>query len=415
MKNIIPFLAFFLMLAACNSDDETDDNIINSQSILIESNITEETILKDIITDPNVADYIVKGYLDVRSSLTIEPGVVIAFDANSGFFVEDINTADGIFIAKGEAQNPIRFTGLQKEPGFWRGITIYSNDVRNELNHCILEYAGSDYLVEYSSVKVKGGLALNGTTGFNGSVKLLNTTIRSCKGYGFIVERGTTLRSFSSNTFSENEKAAVQIDADNAGVLDAASNYAGNNGMEGVEINASGSPTHLLTQDATWSALNGASYFIAQSFQAEAKLTIAAGAKLKFEANQTITFKEDYSGNNDGILIANGTEDKKITFTAVEATPGYWKGLIIQSSSNLNKMNYCIVEYGGSDNIVGNKKGNIGLDRITTFDFPKLTITNSILRNSSGCGIIKDTFGSDLTESDNDFDNNTEAPICTSS
>ncbi|MGB3547282.1 MAG: hypothetical protein WBA17_09925, partial [Saprospiraceae bacterium] len=75
-------------------------------------------------------------------------------------------------------------------------------------------------------------------------------------------------------------------------------------------------------------------------------------------------------------------------------------------------MNYCIVEYGGSDNIVGAKKGNVGLDKDGAYDAPKLTITNSILRNSTGCGIIVDTFGGELTESDNDFDNNSEGSIC---
>jgi hypothetical protein len=67
----------------------------------------------------------------------------------------------------------------------------------------VLEYAGSDFLVEYSNIQIKGGLALNSISGgFDGGVKLQNSTIRSCLGYGFIAEQGTVIRSFSSNSFS---------------------------------------------------------------------------------------------------------------------------------------------------------------------------------------------------------------------
>lgn len=410
MKNLTLFLAICLFFWNCTSDDSLDDII--SQQIIISTDINEDTILEDIIEDPNIADYIVRGYLDVNAVLTVEPGVRIAFDANAGFFIRGINTT-GVITAVGTSTNPIIFTGLTAAPGFWRGISIQSIDVRNELTYCLLEYAGSDFLVEYSSVRVKGGLALNSISGgFDGGIKLKNSTIRNCAGYGFIAEQGTTIREFVANSFNDNEEAAVRIDADNAGKLDGASSYAGKNGVDGVEINASGSPTHKLTQDATWPALqSNAIYYITQSFQAEAKLTIEAGSTLAFEANQTITFREDFSGNNDGILIANGTSSQPITFTAVTPEPGYWQGLVIRSSSSLNSMNYCVVEYGGSD-LINGLRGCIILDKDGAFDAPKLTITNSTVRNSLGCGIAVDSFGGILTESDNSFESNSEGSIC---
>ncbi len=360
MKNLFTLCILSVFLFSCGSDDPIDD-ILSDQTILIDSDITEETVLEDIIADPAVADYRVRGYLDIDALLTINPGVVIAFEANAGFFVAGINTT-GVLKAIGTAAQPIIFTGVEKRPGFWRGISIQSNDVRNELTHTILEYAGSDFLVQYSSVKVKGGLALNSQSGgFDGGVKLKNSTIRQCLGYGFIVEQFTSIREFSSNTFSNNEKAAVRVDANNAGSLDAASNYAGKNGLEGVEINASGSPTHLLTTDATWPALkDNAVYLVEQGFDAEAKLTLMPGVTMAFQANQGITFEQDQFGNKDGILIANGSSAKPIIFTAIDKAPGYWKGLQVQSNSVLNKLNYCIIEYGGSDPIADSKNGNLG-------------------------------------------------------
>ncbi|GAA5032138.1 hypothetical protein GCM10011506_24410 [Marivirga lumbricoides] len=409
--NKIKLPIFFLIaLVACNSDD-TPIGPITDATILIESDILEETLLEDIIEDPSVADYIVQGYLDVRALLTIEPGVVIAFEANSGFYIEGVG-ASGAIRAVGTSQKPILFTGIEKVPGFWRGITVLANDVRNELNYCVLEYAGSDDLVAFGSVKLKGGLAVEDASGFNGSLKLKNTTIQSCLGYGFIVEQGAVLREFSSNSFFNNKEAAVRIDAENTDLIDANSTFSGNNGIDGVEINASGSATHRLTADATWVSLKeGANYVISQTFSAEARLTIAAGATLAFEANQTITFREDFSGNNDGILIANGTASKNITFTAVEKQPGYWQGLVIRSSSNLNSMEYCVVEFGGSD-LVSGLRGNIILDKDGAFDAPQLTITNSVIRNGLGCGIAVDSFGGMLTESDNSFAGNNDNSIC---
>lgn len=410
MKNLSLILATCLFFWNCSSDDSLDD--ITIQQITISTDINEDTILEDIIDDPKVADYLIRGYLDVRAVLTIDPGVVIAFGANSGLVIEGVGSATGTIRAVGTAQKPIVFTGLEKIPGFWKGITVLANDVRNEINFCILEYAGSDDLVTYGSVGVKGGLALESITGFNGSLKLKNTTIQSCLGYGFIVEQFAVLREFSSNSFQENEKAAVRIDADNAALMDDNSIFIGNNGIEGVEINASGSPTHRLTADATWSALSdGATYVIGQSFLAEARLTIEAGATLAFEANQTITFREDFSGNNDGILIANGSASENITFTAVEPEPGYWQGLVIRSSSDLNSMNYCVVEFGGSD-LVSGLRGNVILDKDGAFNAPSLTISNSILRSSLGCGIAVDQFGGTLNAVDNTFENNDDNNIC---
>jgi hypothetical protein len=74
-------------------------------------------------------------------------------------------------------------------------------------------------------------------------------------------------------------------------------------------------------------------------------------------------------------------------------------------------MKYCVVEYGGSD-LIGGLRGNVLLDKDGAFDVPKLTITNSILRNSLGCGISVDTFGGILTESDNTFQSNSDGSIC---
>ncbi|UII22902.1 NosD domain-containing protein [Fulvivirga ligni] len=374
----------------------------------LSDNITEDLHLVNIHDDPDIPDYVIDGFLTVTAELTIDPDVHIAFTANSGLFIN----GDGMIEAIGEEDLPIRFTGVQKTPGYWLGIKVRANDVRNQLDHVIVEYAGSDIIASYGSVDLKAGVAIDGASGNSGSLTLRNSTIQNCEGYGFLVEHGTLLRGFLNNTFSGNEEAAVRIDAENADMLDDLSNYNNNNGYDGVEINASGSPVHALTSDADWVNLGeDVPYKIAQSFDVEAELTIMAGATLSFDANQTMYFKQDYNGPNDGIIIAKGTSGNMITFTAVNKTPGFWRGLVVQSNSVLNEMNYCIVEYGGSD-LITDELANIILDKDGAYDPPVLKVTNSTIRNSAGCGIVVDNFGGSLTASGNTFSDNSGSDVC---
>jgi len=375
-----------LFLSGCSDDEDTTPAVFEPQTI--SSDIVEDTRLEDINPEPGEADYIVTDYIDVEAVLTIDPGVVIMFDANAGFFVTEVNTAKGAIIAQGTASDSIIFTGVQKSKGYWRGIAVESADARNAFDYVVLEYAGSDYLTTYgTSIKLNGGLAIEGVTGFNGNLSLANSTIKSCDGYGFIIEEGTVLKGFSSNLFQNNTLAAVHLDADNAGNLDSETSFDGGNGFDGVVINASGSPTHSLTTDATWPALsNGSAYRVEQSFVTVAQLTIMPGATIEFEANQTIIFRQDLD-TPLGVIKAIGTETQPITFTGAAKTAGYWQGLIIQSSSTSNKMDYCIVEYGGSDPIDGSY-ANIGVDKDGAYATPYLSVTNSIIRHSAGCGIF---------------------------
>ncbi|GAA0193916.1 hypothetical protein GCM10009122_57010 [Fulvivirga kasyanovii] len=401
---ILSLLAF----TGCGDDDGDApvDPIVEPE--LLSSDINEELRLENTVAEDGLADYIVDGFLQVNADLIIDPGVCIVFTANSGLF---INT-DGSIQAIGTSNEPIKFTGEMKEEGFWRGLQIRANDVRNELNHVILEYAGSDYLATYgTNVKLNGGVAIEGASGSYGSLKLHNSTIQKCMGIGFIVEQHASLREFSNNILADNTEAAVRIDADNTGSIDSETSFTGN-GFNGVEINASGSPTHDLTAEDTWQPLSdGAAYRIAQSFDARATLTIMPGTIIEFEANQTIAFKQDFSGPNDGIIIAKGTASEPITFTGATKTAGYWQGLIVQSNSVLNELDHCIVEYGGSDEIDGGM-ANIILSKDGAFEDPDLSVSNTTLRHSAGCAIYVDPFGGNITTSDITVSDNAGGGIC---
>lgn len=83
------------------------------------------------------------------ATLTIEPGVTVKFAAGKALSVS------GELIARGTANNPIRFTGATATPGYWGFIkfeadstdaTYDDNDVYTGgsiLQHAVVEYAGS--------------------------------------------------------------------------------------------------------------------------------------------------------------------------------------------------------------------------------------------------------------------------------
>lgn len=413
-------IAITSMCASCANEALTltrDTGTILS-SVIIDRDIEETTTLAKLDCNDDGPDYIVTDAIDVEQPLTVEAGVVIAFEANAGLAVVDV-IDDGSITAVGTSEEPILFTGLEPRSGFWRGIDVESNDVRNELNHVIVEYAGSDIIAQTGSANATGGVSVDQSSGFTSSLSVENSVFRNNTGYGLIVERGSTLRGFSNNTFDNNTEAAVLIDAENVGVLDGESNYfgsepTGTNGLNGVEIRSFG-PVHDLTADATWPALSGgAVYRVVQSIDVQARLTIEPGATIEFEANETMVFEQDFNGPNDGVLIAKGTEAANITFTGVQKTAGYWRGLVVQSNSSLNEIDHCVVEYGGSD-VVADFAANIVVDRDGAFEPPDLTVTNSTIRHSAGCGIVVDSFGGDLAQSDNEFLDNAGADVCDAS
>lgn len=376
--------------------------------IILSTDIRSDLTLRDIVCDPSQPDYVVTDLIDVDALLTIEPGVIIEFTANSGLVVDEFG--GGTLIAKGTAVNPITFTGQTKTRGFWRGLIFETNDVRNELDHVIVEYAGSDVIADDIKGGVRGGIAVNVEPGGEpASIKLTNSTIRENDGYGLIMEWFSQLRDFSNNSFEGNTDAAVLTEAINVGALDATTSYRGGNGFEGVEISET-TAGNTLRDDATWTNFDdGSSYYVSGDIEIEATLTILAGATLEFEANTEIFFGVPFN-RPEGILIANGTMLDPVTFTGVQKVAGFWKGIVIQSTSNQNLMSHCIVEYGGSDAILGGEPANISLD---IFNFaPNLTLLNSTVRNSAGCGVYIQSSSSVLTQSANTFTDNPGGNVC---
>lgn len=75
----------------------------------------------------------------VRDLLTIQPGVVIEFGAETELHIHEDG---GGLKAVGTPTDPIIFTGVSKVPKAWKGIRVYSEHAENKIAHAEIHYSG---------------------------------------------------------------------------------------------------------------------------------------------------------------------------------------------------------------------------------------------------------------------------------
>lgn len=76
-----------------------------------------------------------------NGKLTINPGVSILFETQTGIKIEDTAT----FSAVGTASNKIMFQGVDPQAASWYGIEFrFTQSPSNEISHAVIEHAGSD-------------------------------------------------------------------------------------------------------------------------------------------------------------------------------------------------------------------------------------------------------------------------------
>lgn len=388
--------AFVLLLAswACKKETKT---ILPE---VIDYNITAAKTLKNRIEDPTQVDYLVKKTdWQILESLTIEPGVVIAFESNCGMNIR--YSGNGYVNSKGTAEKPIRFTGNTAQAGFWKGILVGSADTRNVFDFCIVEYGGGAALISGMPLS---NIAVTNTSNNHGKITITNSKIRNSAGYGMSMALGSELIAFSNNTFSQNTTAALQLPPSEVAQIDNLSVFATANETNAVEI--LGEDLNELTEQ-TWKKLNGnTQYKVIGNITLRSGLVIEAGASFSMSAASMIRVLFP-----SGYLIALGNSTNKISFQGYTNTKGFWKGILFNSSDLRNELSFCNIMDGGSSALIsGLSNANIGVFT-QSGNIGKAKINNCTISNSNGCGISKDA-SSILTESSNTFSGNTSNDIC---
>jgi hypothetical protein len=296
--------------------------------------------------------------------LTIEAGVEINFAAAGN----SINVSANAGMAmNGTAEDPIKISGpsTNLNKGAWNRIVYNSDRADNVMNYVHLKNGGSGSSgysamveLEHGQLKMTNcvieGSAKNGVYAYRGTyTEFSNNEIKNCNAYPvYAYDYIIYVKNIDgSNTFTGNTNNYVYVGATSLG--------------ESMTLNKLSIP---------WFFFNG--------FNVDASspitLTIEAGAQLYFNYEKKFTIGER------AVLVAEGAADNRIVIRGAETTPGYWKGVRIDSGQYGNKINYC--DISGSGNESG-WNGNSNLYLYPQGDKMRLQVHNTTLSNSNYYGL----------------------------
>lgn len=142
-------------------------------------------------------------------------------------------------------------------------------------------------------------------------------------------------------------------------------------------------------------------YLVTSDIHVTVHLTIDPSVAIAFEAGKAMYI------DSPGSINAVGWGDKAIVFTGKNKTPGFWKGLIINSSSTLNKLERVTVEYGGSSPADGIEvAANLGMT-----SKGNLHLVASIIQHSAAYGMVVESGANWSADSFSNIFKNNQTPL----
>lgn len=159
------------------------------------------------------------------------------------------------------------------------------------------------------------------------------------------------------------------------GFIDSQTNFNGGD----VEVYKGDTQT---SGSATWSDLNNGRFYFSGNVTIENTVTIEEGARFEMGTDTKLVVTEGSS--HTGILKAIGTSSESIVFTGRAKAKGAWGGILINSGSVENEMDYVTIRYGGGTDLATYMDaGNLGV-----YNESYLKISNSTIEHSANYGLI---------------------------
>ncbi|MBN2327472.1 MAG: carboxypeptidase regulatory-like domain-containing protein [Candidatus Omnitrophica bacterium] len=287
--------------------------------------ISGGTMQKDRIWRYHALPYLVDSDVTVAQGmqLQIEAGTQIQFDGQDADLI-----INGVLRIEGNEGNPVRLLSVD-DSIFWGGVLIQNADEAQPsvIQHAIFERGGSDYF----SSSLKGMLRV-----VNCSPTIENCIFRSSHYFGILLENSDAAVSdceFISNTYDP-----IRMNVDCSPVL--TNNSASENRYDGIRIEGG-----TLQKDRIWR-------FNSLPFLLDEDVTVPVEYGLVIEAGATVQFRDrQVDLICSGLLTANGSSDRPITFTSMNDSPdASWGGLLLaNASSSASTLMHCMFRYGGSN------------------------------------------------------------------
>ena len=341
-KAILTLMVTFVFTACGDSEDKTTtsstpETETPASTATLDSKLIEECTIPSgkTVTLGNrndKVDYIIDCIYMVKGDLIVEKNVTIEFGTNAG-----INVDGGSIQLKGEEKTPVILTGIDKSKGAWKGVMVDSNDVKNEINYTNINYAGGE---AFNSNDDKGAVIIWA----DAKLKMQNSTITNSETYGINAKYTGDELVLKNNTITDCD-APMYLSVSYPDTI-SGGKYTGN---KTDAIIVYGGLLRAISHDATWND-HGVPYHITDTLNVVAgggKLTINSGVTMAFGLDVELYINEGASGSKPS-LIAKGTEDNPITFTAINKVKGGWRGIHFDSPSPLNEIAFANIEYASN-------------------------------------------------------------------
>ena len=277
----------------------------------------------------------------LNADVTVEAGTVFLIEEDSYITVTD----SGSLINNGTQAAPIVYTSASIEPqsGDWAYIDLYSNG--NVFDWTVVEYGGKDFASVYCND--------------NSSISITNTVF-SDSDKALHMRDGSTLHTFSNNTFTRIQEYPITVSPDHVAHL--GSLTASENEHPSIEVSYG-----RLSSNGTWKNL--ALPYSINNMHINAIVTVEAGTTLWMVPDALITI------NDSGSLILDGTATASITVTSEKGTPlaGDWQEFdFYATSNNNNRFSYTNIMYGG-----GGGYGAVWLEEGAHLTLDHVTFSNN--------------------------------------
>lgn len=315
-------------------------------------------------------------YIDDNSTVTIEPGTIIKFDAGTDLKVGFFNA--GTLKAEGTSTDNIVFTSAASSPtaGIWHGLLFYNGASNCSLKYCKILYAGN--------TSYYGAILIDGT-----SISMEYCNISHSNNYGvYCNDRQSGFISFNNNVFENIANHSLNIYADKVHTIGTNNVFDGTNN-HGVEICGG---YYTLTTQHTWFAQN-VPYYITSNIYFDGNIKIEGTYKCNASVN---IFFGNFSNCS---AIVSG----KFTSSATTPSYGNWGSLIFYSSANNSQLKNLTIEYGG---------GSFEQGQLVLYDYTILSADNVTIKYSQTCGVYMHQYSSLQNANQISFLSNLGGNIC---